>query len=164
MIRRRHRSRSHRRIRRNARPGENQIPTVRIVRRPRANPRRHVRRNAPITATQATAMKQILAAHGYLSNPHRPRHRKRRKHRNPRKRHMHRRKARRNPSTKRNPRRRRRNPSRRTFVFEVKVKGKRMKHVKITSRSSHDAWNAMIRRVGKRDFQRGLVDLAQLIL
>jgi hypothetical protein len=92
MIRRRHRNpSSRRRVRRNARPGENEIPTVRIVRRPRANPRRHVRRNAPITAAQATAMKQILAAHGYLSNPHRPRHR------NPRKRPMHRHKVRRNP-------------------------------------------------------------------
>lgn len=100
MIRHHRRHRSHRRIRRNARPGENEIPTVRIVRRPRSNPRRHVRRNAPITAAQAQAMKQVLAAHGFLSNPHR-RHRSRRaKRRNPGKHHMRHRKHRR---VRRNP-------------------------------------------------------------
>jgi hypothetical protein len=99
MIHHHRRRRHHRRIRRNARPGENEIPTVRIVRRPRSNPRRHVRRNAPITPAQAQAMKSILAAHGYLSNPHR-RHRRRVKRRNPGKRHMRHRKHRR---VRRNP-------------------------------------------------------------
>ena len=54
--------RSHRR--RNARPNENDIATVRVVRR--RNPL-----GAPLTASQVTALQSILASHGVARNPKR---------------------------------------------------------------------------------------------
>lgn len=63
-------ARTHRRIyRRNARPNENEIPTVRIVRR--RNPL-----GSPLTAGEASALQSILAKHGYSSNPRRRKHKR----------------------------------------------------------------------------------------
>lgn len=61
-----------RHYRRNARPNENEIPTVRIARRT------SYRRNMPITPSQAGVLYDVLAAHGYVSNPRRRRVLKRR--------------------------------------------------------------------------------------
>ncbi len=63
-------TRYYRRYRRNARPNENEISTVRVVRR-RANPLR--RRNAPISKAEARVMLRVLARHGLIRrNPMTP--------------------------------------------------------------------------------------------